>query len=433
MFKRFFYRVFSQRRDSGENDGKPPSVSTSTSSLRNNSKIHALAVTFIIFLFIGLIKLVTFQLHFFDPFNNGVKDYEVTDIIYARLRDTTRVKREARIVLIHVDKPDRASLANLLDRINAQSPRAIGLDILFAGQRDAVGDSLLSRRLQEIPNVVLAGNLAQYQDSLKGIPNMKLSEPAFSDYGVNAYTNFLAGTDRTVRLFSPTITTLNGKENKAFAVALAEQYDASAGNRLLQRKKKVERINYFGDYRSFIRLNAASLQDAPEEALAVCKDRIVMIGFVANNDPGAPIEDRYFTPLNPVYTGRSIPDMYGMVIHANILTMILNGNYIYELPKWIVTIMVWLFGYINVLIIRRIYLGLPDIFHGVTRILQIVELTIFFFFIALIFYYLRILIDFSNGFLALMLAYDILMIYESFLKKRIPIIKTLTHEKDPTN
>ncbi|MCB0628168.1 MAG: CHASE2 domain-containing protein [Saprospiraceae bacterium] len=387
---------------------------------------HALIVTVIIFLFIGLMKLVTFQSHFFDPFNNGVKDYEVTDIIFSRLRDTTRVRREMNVVLVHVQHPERAAVASMLERINAQSPAVIGLDILFRGSRDSLGDSLLSRQLRTIPNVVMAANLGNYVDSLKGIPHMLVSEPEFSGHAVNGYTNFVAGQDRTVRLFSPAFTTLDGRRHLAFAVALAEQFDPTRTKRLFRRKKEVERINYLGDYRSYIRLDAATVLEAPDEALAVFRDRIVMIGYVHSNDADAPIEDRYYTPLNPVYTGRSIPDMYGMVIHANIVSMILNGEYIYDLPKWITTILIWLFGYGNVLIIKRIYNGLPDIFHGITRLLQILELMVAFFLIALLFHYFRIRVDFSNGFLALILAYDILMIYESFLRKRIPFLTKIT-------
>ena len=35
-----------------------------------------------------------------------------------------------------------------------------------------------------------------------------------------------------------------------------------------------------------------------------------------------------FHPMNPVFSGKSFPDMYGIVIHANILSMILSDQYI---------------------------------------------------------------------------------------------------------
>jgi CHASE2 domain-containing sensor protein len=391
--------------------------------------IHGMAITLIIFLFIGLVKLVTFRSHYFDPFNNGMKDYEVTDIIYSQLRDKSRVQRETRIALVHVEKPTRTELAAMLERIAAFSPAVIGLDILFQGEKDSLGDAQLRRVLHSIPNVVLAANLAPYVDSLKGIPNMIVADSAFSNHSTSAYTNFLAGADKTVRMFTPQLNTLDGQEHLAFGVALSGYYDSLAVRKLLRRNNPAERIDYFGEYRSFLRKNGSDIAEASDEELSVLfRDRIVMIGFADSRDSDAPIEDRYFTPLNPVYTGRSIPDMYGMVIHANIVSMILDGRYIYELPTWIRTLLVVAFAYFNVQVIHRIYHWLPDTFHGITRIMQLIELLIFFFIVAFLFNEFRVKIDFSTGFLALILAYDVVMIYESLIRKRIPFLKNVDYE-----
>lgn len=389
---------------------------------------HGLLITAIIFGFIGLVKLVTFRSHYFDPFNNGMKDYEVTDIVFSQLRDPERIERETRLVLVHVAEPQRREMAEILSKISRHSPKVIGVDILFPGRKDSIGDAQLSESLAGIPNLVLAANLAPYVDSLGGIPRMIVSDSLFSVNGQNAYTNFLAGADRTVRLLTPQMETLDGQEHQAFGVALAQAYDPAAAKGFLRRNKIAERINYLGDYRSFLRMNGQAVLDLPEEALALFQDRIVMVGFVDSRLPNAPLEDRYFTPLNPVYTGRSIPDMYGMVIHANIVSMILDGRFIYTAPDWLTLILSVVFGFVNVLIIHRIYHWLPDTFHGVTRILQLVELMIFFFLVAFLFHYFSIKIDFSIGFLSLILAYDVVMIYESYIRKRVPYFKNLRYE-----
>ncbi|MEM9528079.1 MAG: CHASE2 domain-containing protein [Bacteroidota bacterium] len=389
---------------------------------------HGLLITAIIFGLIGLVKLVTFRSHYFDPFNNGMKDYEVTDIVFSQLRDPERIQRETRVVLVHVAEPQREEMAEILTKISRHAPAVVGVDILFPGRKDSTGDARLSESLAGIPNLVLAANLAPYVDSLGGIPNMIVSDSLFSRKGQNAYTNFLAGADRTVRLFTPRLETLDGQEQSAFAVALAQAFDPEANRRLLRRNKSAERINYLGDYRSYLRMDGRAILDLPEEALALFRDRIVMVGFVDSRLPDAPLEDRYFTPLNPVYTGRSIPDMYGMVIHANIVSMILDGHFIYTVPEWLTLVLSILFGFINVIIIHRIYHWLPDTFHGVTRILQLVELLIFFFLVAFLFHFFSLKIDFSIGFLALILAYDVVMIYESFIRKRLPYFKNLRYE-----
>ncbi|MEM1359887.1 MAG: CHASE2 domain-containing protein, partial [Bacteroidota bacterium] len=310
---------------------------------------HGLLITAIIFGLIGLVKLVTFRSHYFDPFNNGMKDYEVTDIVFSQLRDPERIQRETRVVLVHVAEPQREEMAEILTKISRHAPAVVGVDILFPGRKDSTGDARLSESLAGIPNLVLAANLAPYVDSLGGIPNMIVSDSLFSRKGQNAYTNFLAGADRTVRLFTPRLETLDGQEQSAFAVALAQAFDPEATRRLLRRNKSAERINYLGDYRSYLRMDGRAILDLPEEALALFRDRIVMVGFVDSRLPDAPLEDRYFTPLNPVYTGRSIPDMYGMVIHANIVSMILDGHFIYTVPEWLTLVLSILFGFINVI------------------------------------------------------------------------------------
>jgi riboflavin transporter FmnP len=108
--------------------------------------------------------------------------------------------------------------------------------------------------------------------------------------------------------------------------------------------------------------------------------------------------------------------------------MILDGRYIYELPTWIRTLLVVAFAYFNVQVIHRIYHWLPDTFHGITRIMQLIELLIFFFIVAFLFNEFRVKIDFSTGFLALILAYDVVMIYESLIRKRIPFLKNVDYE-----
>lgn len=74
----------------------------------------------------------------------------------------------------------------------------------------------------------------------------------------------------------------------------------------------------------------------------IIKDKIVLMGIVPLIDLSDPkslanitYEDTYYTPLNPNYVGRSYPDMYGLVIHANVIAMMLDENYINESPIWL--------------------------------------------------------------------------------------------------
>ncbi len=398
---------------------------------RPNRYVHALVLTGMVFAFIGLLRLVTFNTHYLAPFRDGMQDYEVTDIMFSQLRDSSRIDVDKRIVLVHVEDMNRREIAELTDKIAAGKPLAIGLDILFASHRDAESDSTLAATLRRHgERIVLASNLEAYDEEREGVPGIVTSATAFSTVAENAYSNFLAGTDRTVRLVNPFVTTLDGTRHDAFAIALARRtVPHRVQNLTIHHSTKPLRINYRGDYRSFLRIDGSQLlQNDDPEALAVFRDRIVLVGFVNSDRRNAPIEDRYFTPLNPVYTGKSLPDMYGTVIHANILSMVLDGKYIFEIPWWMEVFLITAFTYLNLLIIHWIYHNLPDSYHGITRLMQLVELFVLFFLVSLLFYHYRLKIEFAVGFLALVLAYDMVMIYESFIRKRIPYLKKPTHD-----
>ena len=117
--------------------------------------------------------------------------------------------------------------------------------------------------------------------------------------------------------------------------------------------------------------------------------------------------------------------MYGVVIHANIISMVLEGRYIRELPEWLIWVIALIFCYVNVYYIHEIYEKFHPAFHGITRSLQLIECMVLFFLLGILFYYFRLQIDFGVGILALLLAYDIIMIYESLLLKKIPILQKI--------
>ena len=101
--------------------------------------------------------------------------------------------------------------------------------------------------------------------------------------------------------------------------------------------------------------------------------------------------------------------------------MILNGNYIYDFPKWLVFLLEVLFTYMNVVMIHWIYKHFHVAFHPITRTIQFVEFIMLFFLTAILFHYYLFRLDLGSGILGLALAYDFIMIYESLLK--IPLMR----------
>jgi CHASE2 domain-containing sensor protein len=392
---------------------------------------HSILVTVLIFAFIYLFRFLFLNMHALDPFNYGIKDYEITDIVYSQLHDPSDEGVQQDIILLNSgSEVNRNRLAKTLQQLQELEPAVVGIDILFDQIRDTRQDSFLNETLRSFPNIVLAAELPLYDQQKKQFDSLTNCHPYFCGGQQLGFTNFVSEETSTIRLFAPLQATTKGLE-KAFSVQVAEAYAPERVAQLLQRGGKVERINYTGSstFGNFYKYSYDQLLDSvlfeQIKANARFKDKIVLVGFVGNHQPGEPDLDRLFTPLNQRYAGKTLPDMYGMEIHANIINMILDGNYIFEFPLWLLEVLAWLYCYANVLLIRRIYEKIPDQFHGITRLLQIAEFLIIFFLIAFLFYFFRIQLDFASGILALVLAYDFVMIYESFIRKRIKYLQNL--------
>ncbi len=383
---------------------------------------HSIVVTILIFLFIGLLNFVRLNLHFLDPFNHGLKDYELTDIVSSRFQDAETKEFEEKIVLINSGKPDRKELAMILNRIRPYHPKAVGIDILLEGRKDSTIDSILVESIKKTPNLVLANKLGTYDNKDKIFKVDNFVDSIFSNISHNGFVNFVSKDNFTVRLFSPEGKTKNGIE-KAFATAIVSLTDSIAAQKLSGRNNKTERINYITNINSYVQFDKSQVLDTSLDLSFAFKDKIVLIGYLGSDEWNLPVRDRYFTPLNSKYSGRSLPDMFGMVIHANIISMILQEKYIFEFPKWLTRILEVMFCYFNVILIRKTYRKFPEPFHGITRALQIFEFILVFLLISVLFHYFNIRIAFDTGILALVLTYDFVMIYESMIRKRLPFLK----------
>ena len=361
-------------------------------------------------------------MHYLDPFNNGVKNYEITDIVYAYLSEQPKYQ-ETEVIIVNSGQPDRAKLTKLVNRLAEAEAKVIGLDFFFQDLRDQKIDTLLQESIKRAGNVVLACELYQIDESNQQFDKIIGVDTFFSNHAQLGYVNFPANASKTIRIYSPR-EKVEGAYFPAFTSAVMEKFNPEAYQKLIQRGNEFERIFYIGNKDDFTRYELAQLTDSLslEQARMVVKDKIVLVGYAAEDIWANPLTDRHYTPLNKNYSGKSIPDMYGVVIHANVLSMVLRSNYVREIPLWLNILLTIIFCYFNVLLIHWIYKKFHEVFHGITRALQVVEFMLLFLLIALLFYKFRLRLDFGVGILALVLAYDIIMIYENLIKNRIPFL-----------
>jgi len=377
---------------------------------------YAALITLIVFILIWLFSTVRPNLHFLNPFNYGLKDYEITDIVYSRMRDE-QIKMEDRIVIVNTGRPDRTQIAQMLKRINAAQPKAIGIDVLFSGRKEPAGDSLLLAGIIQSENLVLASELENYREDIGQFQAISGVDSFFNQHARTGYVNFPSTETRTIRYFSPTEETAEGQAF-SFAAEIARLYDPAAFEKLLIRRKDLETIHYSSNASSYLHFEPETILDTTIDLTAQLSGKIVLMGYSSDEEGDCPLLDKFYTPLNPSYSGRSDPDMYGIIIHANIIQMVLDGRYVRHVPGWLSILLAVLCCYWNVLIVDKIEDKYPRIYHPITRVIQVIELVLLFFIISVLFYAFRLKLDFTYGLFALALYFDVLLSYEGFSKRR---------------
>ena len=293
---------------------------------------------------IALAYVIPKNFDFLDPVGGALSDMDITDMVFSQFRDESEIGVDTNIVLINIGLASREEIAFMLDRINAHDPKVIGIDAFFRQPKDSVGDSLLIEAMQNTNNLVLVSKVAYKEESREGqqtawqestadpdreFDTLETSHPMFNEHAVTGFSNMVIeqkASFMTVRSASLKEKWHGGLE-PAFAVRLAEFVDPEAAREALAREETKEVINYHGNLHSFYHIDVDQALDETFD-ISVVRDKIVLMGYMGPDVETPSLEDIFYTPLNPKYVGRSFPDMYGVVIHANVVTMILRGTYI---------------------------------------------------------------------------------------------------------
>jgi CHASE2 domain-containing sensor protein len=108
----------------------------------------------------------------------------------------------------------------------------------------------------------------------------------------------------------------------------------------------------------------------------VFKDNIIIMGFLGDYLGDPSWNDKFFTPLNKKVAGRANPDMFGVVVHANVVAMILNEDYINELPDWLLIAVAFIICTLTVALLTVIDRSLPTWFDALSFFVQVVIILI---------------------------------------------------------
>lgn len=399
----------------------------------------------------------------FDPIGQALKDFELTDYAFSNLRDPPDV--DQRIILVNIGNIPRGAIAEQIRIISKYRPKVIGIDSFFnceGGLRDTVncpqlldemGNLMLSNAIQEAGNVVLVSKLLQSKSLYRaGVENqwdsVEYSDPVFQDYALSGYANLATDADyqedvKICRSFIPVVE-VKGKRELAFGVKMAMLFDSARTEEFLKRDKEEELVNFRGNVElQEIRLEALQNKDLsttryPMMFFAIdvdqifredfhpdlIKDRIVLMGFLGDRIGDPAWNDKFFTPLNKKVAGRANPDMFGVVIHANIISMILNGDFIDELEDWHKYVIAFIFCYFNIALFFYINSRFPVWFDSVSLVIQVLQIVLLMGFTIWIFSESDFKLDLTVTLAAIALAGPTFEFYDNVLYSLVRIWRT---------
>jgi CHASE2 domain-containing sensor protein len=176
---------------------------------------------------------------------------------------------------------------------------------------------------------------------------------------------------------------INGAMKYAFAVKMASFYDSAKAARFVERENEEEVINYRGNVLDYgatkfgTKYYALDVPDVFNENFVpeMIEGKVVLFCYLGKYlGDRESLEDKFYTPLNEKYIGRAFPDMYGGVIHANAISMILNEDYIDGMSENQGIILGIILCFMNVALFSLVYKKLPQWYDGITKIFQLIEI-----------------------------------------------------------
>ncbi len=326
----------------------------------------------ILFAVFGLTRLVNFGA--FDLYRLAFKEFSFLDTYYAQKMAPENKKVNQEIVLVNVLHLSREKLASLVDKVQQQQPRVIGVDVIFDHEKELYSDEKLWQVLQ--PENVISAFAIQELKLIKNDPKLGVFRHKLG------YANFNFDTYNSVIRNFQAKKDFEGFEYQSFGLRAAQRY--------LGRKIKLEwegmdkkstPINYSGGREHFFSFDADEILE--QDSIPVLKNKIVLLGYLGT-PMGNPndIEDRHFTPLNQEFVGKSAPDTFGIVIHANIIEMLIEDNRLNEAPIWLLLLVGFVLTFLAIAYFIRLNKKRIERYMLVRKLTQL-GVTIFFVWVAI--------------------------------------------------
>ncbi|MDH5608021.1 MAG: CHASE2 domain-containing protein [Cyclobacteriaceae bacterium] len=385
--------------------------------------------TLFIFGLMGLFASVTAFRIFdvFDPIGEALGEMQMTDIVFSQLREDPPA--DERIVLVNMGDLPRRDIAVMLSIISQYNPAVIGIDSFFNfPKEDTLGDMMLAEAMAGVENLVLVTKLISNPET-DIVDSVHYSWPLFSQFSEPAFASLPTdakeqGDLKFCRSMWPQWE-VNGERQVAFSVKLASYLDSAAAEDFLARGVEEELINFKGNVLDYgatefgTVYSALDWMDVFQETFTpeLIEGKIVLFCYLGEmlGDQKS-LEDKFITPLNARYVGRTLPDMFGGVLHANVVSMILNRDYVDYMTHRQGLIVAVLLCLLNVLLFTIIYKRLPKWYDGITKVFQLIELGLLFTLMIVVFNKFNYKMDLTVAMVAIALAGDSLEVFHGVVK-----------------
>lgn len=414
-----------------------------------------IATSFTFILMWGIVQVTQTRLFdAFDSIGQALGDVELTDYVFQSLRDDPLP--DTNIVVVNIGYLSRRDLAQQIAIISQFEPKVIGIDAFFhcgirprdtlncPALKDTLGNAMLGQVIKEAGNVVLVTKLLQSSklqatDIEDVYDSLVLSDPLYRDSAAaRGFASLETGAAfqddvKTCRSYNPSMV-VNGTRELAFSTQMAMMYDSVRTNKFLTRNNFSEVINYRGNIADEFHVTnypqmyyTLDVEDVFSGNFlpGMIKDKIVIFGFLGSKLGDPTWSDKFYTPLNRKMAGKANPDMFGVVVHANIVSMIMNEDYVDKMEGWQIISMAIIICLLNVALFSLIHVKLPDWYDGITKLLQIIELLLFTVLMVMVFKWYSFKLEITITLAAIALVGDAYEIYVGVVKNLLNRLRRL--------
>lgn len=399
--------------------------------------IHAFFFGLFGVLVLWCLHLLPINQLFIDPFSEAIKQHDIMDITFSRYREHNDPKLlDNDIVIINNGVTENSKLAKTVALLSKLKVKAIGLDIVLDSVTSKLkpADTLLRNAIYSTRNIVLANTFQEKTEKSTGFSNIQ-PDSFYSKNKIVGHVNLATNDGFSVRAFEP-FHEINGINAPSFSVQLAKMCYPDKLHFIENRKHAKEWINFRrlqpGLASMVYPINSDSVTHyrmvEMDQLLAdsnlykendFFQDKIVFIGYIGEDVRYLSMHDRYFTPLNEQYIGRSIPDMSGVVIHANILSMIRDNDYIDDVPYYALYLIMLFIFYFNFQIFSWFELKFHRTGGVLIRLFQVFEFILLFFGAIYLLLHLNLKMALFMSATAIVLSFELFEIYKKRLEKGI--------------